>query len=411
MQLKRLNKAVLGGLVAMTAATGLIASTIQPASADPTRPYAAVGSDTIQDVWNGLTNDFGAPIPSVASWNAFAQGTTAEDTGSLIQTKTLTPWFPRPKGSGNGQRALSAVWDLAYNGTWPASGTNATDLNGWTDADANAPVDFSRSSSGPAAAGTSLKFMPMARDAVSVAYKPSGAFDNINFTTAEIAAVFGQNCTDTGNVTFAGCTQGGATTAGTTVSYNGVAIHPRLPQNGSGTYEFFNNATFGNLTSVGLQVDTAGNSLEENRTSTLPNAGDLICFSAAQWIAQERGVTNPQGAAPTVAGLKLASINSLVPVTGTGASAAPGALYGAKVGSNYTTVPVAAIGTYNRDVYNVVPTSFLTGTLKQTTLANTILGAGGLNSGAARAIIGNYGFGTLSYIGNGANFKDAAFRH
>lgn len=411
MQMNRFKRAALVGLVTMTATTGLVASTMTAASADPTRPYAAVGSDTIQDVWNGLTNDFGAPIPSVASWNAFAQGSTAEDTGSLIQTKTLTPWFPRPKGSGNGQRALSAVWDLAYAGTWPASGTNATDLNGWSNADVDTPVDFARSSGGPATAGTDLSFMPMARDAVSVAYKPSGAFDNVNFSAAEIAAIFGKNCTDTGNVTFAGCTQGGATTAGTTVSYNGVTIRPRLPQSGSGTYEFFNNATFGNLTSVGLQVDTAGNTLEENRTTTLPNAGDVICFSAAQWIAQERGVTNPQGLAPTAAGIKLASIGGAAPVTGTGASAAPGALYGTKVGSNYTVVPTGAVGVYNRDVYNVVPTSFLTGTTKQTTLANTILGAGGLNSGAARTIIGSYGFGTISYLGNSANFKNAAFRH
>lgn len=55
-----------GAICASALALGLISAA--GASAEPTtsgRPLAAVGSDTIQDVWNALTN--AGPIKSVAS--------------------------------------------------------------------------------------------------------------------------------------------------------------------------------------------------------------------------------------------------------------------------------------------------------------------------------------------------------
>src|SRR5215475_11509682 len=81
-----------------------------PAFADPVRPYAAVGSDTIQDVWNGLTNDSTAVAPSIASYNATSNGVAYQ----TIQTKTGGDWFARPNGSGDGAKALSAVWDPGF---------------------------------------------------------------------------------------------------------------------------------------------------------------------------------------------------------------------------------------------------------------------------------------------------------
>src|ERR1700712_2377113 len=122
MKLKKMNKALVVGAVALTATTGLIATSINTASADPTRPYAATGSDTIQDVWNGLTNDFGAVAPSIASYNAFVvppasvvNATPALGVGysSYIQTKTGGSFFLRPSGSGAGVQSLSAVWNPA----------------------------------------------------------------------------------------------------------------------------------------------------------------------------------------------------------------------------------------------------------------------------------------------------------
>ncbi|MFL6024009.1 MAG: hypothetical protein ACJ72O_11785, partial [Marmoricola sp.] len=188
MQLKRINKAVIGGLVALTATTGLIATSISPASADPTRPYAAVGSDTIQDVWNGLTNDFGAVAPSIASWNAFVNFPAAVNTNpdAYIQTKTGGNWFIRPSGSGNGQIALSAVWDPAVPNAnkWPsAAGPTQAQLT-------HEDIDFARSSGGPAA-GTGLKFLPFARDAVAIAYNTeTGLGAGLNLTTGQIAELY-----------------------------------------------------------------------------------------------------------------------------------------------------------------------------------------------------------------------------
>ena len=61
----KLNKYV-GGSIAALAAAAIAVGSVLPAQADPTRPYAAAGSDTIQDVWNALTND-GAASPFATS--------------------------------------------------------------------------------------------------------------------------------------------------------------------------------------------------------------------------------------------------------------------------------------------------------------------------------------------------------
>lgn len=398
MQKKNPMKAVIGGLAVLATTAGLLASTMTGASADPTRPYAATGSDTTQDVWNGLTNDFGAVAPSIASWDAFA-GT---DTGSQIKTKTGGNWFVRPAGSGNGQKSVSAVWDSAYTAhDWP-TGSGVT-LN-------HEDVDFARSSSGPTA-GTGLKFLPFGRDAMSVAYNTTGGLTGLNLTTGQITELYSgvDNAADS-VVTFSAQ----PATVGTTVSVNGVAVHPKIPQSGSGTRAFF-------LSAIGVSGSgqpalapyisdpggTAQGGLPENDGSVLTNDGDLICFSAAQWIAQANGKQ-----ANTTAGLALANINGQAPTTGSSPTMSAGALFGAKnVSGDYNVVPGTGVGVFNRDVYNVIPTSFIAGTSKQQALVSILASSGGIYGAGGKSVIKAFGFGTLSYATVSANWLDGAWKH
>src|SRR5262249_2092825 len=200
------------GVASMACAVGVTA----PAMADPVRPYATVGSDTIQDVWNGLTNDNTAVAPSIASYNATSNGNAYQ----LIQTKTGGDWFSRPNGSGDGAKALSAVWDPSFTShLWNPTGSSPATLN-------NQDVDFSRSSSGPNA-GTGLNYSAFARDAVSVAYfKQAGMPAGMNFTTGQLKELYsGVDDPADSVVTFDGSGN---------PSVNGTPVHVLIPQQSSG---------------------------------------------------------------------------------------------------------------------------------------------------------------------------------
>ena len=201
---------------------------------------------------------------------------------------------------------------------------------------------------------------------------------------------------------------------GSTVTVNGETIHPKIPQTGSGTRTFFLGA-IGVTTLASYIADPGGvpqGGLPENDGFQIATDGDMIPFSAAQWIAQNNlapGTTN------TTAGLALASVNGQAPTTSTAPNMAPGALFGTAFGGNYTVVPGTGAGVFNRDTYTVIPALFRSpsATTKQSSLVGAFTGTAGTQVGGApaKAIIRQYGFGTLSYIGTAANYRGAAFRH
>jgi hypothetical protein len=374
--------------VAAAAVTGLATAGTVSAVADPTpapppyRTYAAVGSDTTQDVWNGLANGATPTIADVGSYDAFGSAT--------IQTKSAGATFTRPQGSTNGVKALSAVWDPAYaSHDW--SGTALV----------NGEVDFARSSSGPSA-GSGLTYLPFARDAVSVAYEASGAFAGLNLTTAELKEIY-SGVDDAGDSTVQ---FPGGSTAKPTV--NGVTVTPLIPQQGSGTRSFFQSA-IGVSALASYISDPATGGTPENDGSVVDPA-ELIPFSVAQWIAQRNGVSTN-----TTAGLSIASVNGQAPTSGTAPSLTPGALYGTKnaVTNEYNTVPVPGVGVFNRDTYNVIPTAFINGTAAQQALKNKLTGSssGQVGSSAADSVIRTYGFGALSYLATTSTWLSGAYRH
>lgn len=398
------SKKILGGLAAIaTTATVLAAGTV-PAHADPVRPYAATGSDTIQDVWNGLTNDSTAVAPTIASYDAFDPDGKAYP----IKTKTAGEWFVRPSGSGEGLRSLSAVWDTSDH-TWSKAPSVPAGVSGTATPISkeltHEEIDFGRSSSRPSTSGTDLDYVPFARDALSVAYKPTGSLTALDLTTDQIKEIYsGVDAPVGGRVTFTGS---GATAH---VFVDGTEVHPKIPQTGSGTRGFFLGAI--GLSALAAYISDPGGTgaggLPENNGTVLTADGDMIPFSAAQWIAQNNAAP---GTTDTTAGLELADVNGQAPFGTSGGTLTPGPLFGASSLGVYGTVPGTGAGVFNRDTYVIVPASFFGGgaTSKQSNLTNILTGT--LASGGARTIIRQYGFGALGYIANSSNYLGAPFTH
>ncbi|MGD8193455.1 hypothetical protein ACEXQB_003045 [Herbiconiux sp. P18] len=344
------------------------------------RTYAAVGSDTIQDVWNGLSNGSGAVAPSVASWNAFPSTLS-----STIQTKDGGAIFLRPRGSGAGVKALSASVHTPF----------LYDNGAGSTVNVQGQVDFARSSSGPAATTVTnqLKYIPFARDAVSVAYRAaSAAAATPTFTKAQLNAIF--SCTSSADGVI------GVSGGFPTIAASGQVLKPQLPQTSSGTRSFFISAI--GLTTVGGCVVSGA---AENDGTVLTATGDIIPFSAAQWIAQKN--TSTTGVTNTVsnAALKIANFNNgtttKTAVVVTSGVAGPGTLYGSA-----TAVPNASTDPLARDTYNVVDASVI-GTGTATGLEKVL--TTDLSTTAAKATISKFGFLNLSYLGDRTLYRNGAY--
>ncbi|SDZ45105.1 hypothetical protein [Herbiconiux ginsengi] len=358
---------------------GLITAGASAANAEPVpsgfRTYAAVGSDTIQDVYNELSNTY---FTSIASYNAFPAGT--------ITTKSGISAFARPAGSGDGVKALSASWSTTSNTFTNADGVTSPALQSGS----IHAVDIARSSSRP---GTSvapggstdkLVFVPLARDAVSVAIQGVGLTGvPTNFTTAELHAIF--IGTSAGNVT--------AGSGSTDPVYNKpgggtITLHPELPQASSGTRSFFLKAIGQGADPIGAWVEQIGS--PENNASTLGTAGDISPFSVAQWNAQKAGLGDTITGAPNGSTLKITSVNSKATNLPTGLGDTS-TIYG-----DLQSEPSSAVGTFARDVYSVVPTANYTGTLA-TLINSSLRDASHLVGGNPKYVVNDYGFGRIVY--------------
>ncbi|MFE1960253.1 substrate-binding domain-containing protein [Streptomyces sp. NPDC059479] len=257
-----------------------------PASADPVDPttgavefrqVVGVGSDTTQDVVNGLGQAIADPNNSpsprlIASYNA--TGTTP------IKTRAVNCSIQRPSSSTAGIDALRA--DLS---ALPGSATKNC-------------IDFARSSRGPIDTSTNrLTWIPFARDAVTVAVRSDSALnDGVGFSTIQLRDIY--RCIKT--------------------SHNGVPLTPLLPQAGSGTRTYFLDQIGVTGTELGACV---GETAQPSDGTALDSAGDLAPYSIAQYIAQignvvpdRHGVTvlsRLNGVTPRIAG----RLNAAFPFT------------------------------------------------------------------------------------------------
>ncbi len=334
------------------AAIVTLAMTAGPAAADPTTPgdygqLAGVGSDTTQDVLNGLassiTADGGGRV--IASYDA--RGT------ATVKTKANNCSFPRPDGSGAGRTALQAS-EGASGGIY--QGANVAGC-----------IDFARSSGGPSAPGTTgnYTYVTFGVDAVSYAVNANSDLPT-NLTLVQLQRIY--RCL--------------------TTKISGVTVTPLLIQAGSGTRSFWN-------TKMGISdaeiaagdypcLNDLNNGVQEHNGRVLngqPNY--LVPFSIAQYIAQGN-------AGKTIGGVQvnledrrgeavLGQINGVAPQTGAGG-------FTGDLNLNFPFI---------RDVYNVVPTA----KLSNATVASTFVGA---NSQVCTRdeIIKAFGFGFRASTGS-----------
>ncbi|WP_300592411.1 hypothetical protein [Microbacterium sp.] len=284
--------------IGAAAALGVLASLVVAAPAAHAEPvcdgFAVVGSDTIQDVMTGIANGYkvsdSISVRAIGNgkfacnFNAVDSVYAAAGASSLIQTKAFGTPFLRPNGSGNGQTALSRSIDGAD------INPNAAVVK------IQGQVDIARSSSSPSGSADptesnlaeTLAAYPFARDALSFATNASGL---TTLTKQELNSLF--KCENLQNP---------SAPAGpdNLPTINGVAYTPVLPQEGSGTREYFLEKVLGvnkNTTDLTKGVKYNGCTLigQEHQTNQLFNAQPMpanavVVHSVAQWIAQANGV-------------------------------------------------------------------------------------------------------------------------
>ncbi|MGK0741363.1 substrate-binding domain-containing protein [Leucobacter sp. Z1108] len=292
--------------IAAAAAFGVAATLVAIAPAAHAEPvadgYVVVGSDTLQDVLNGLvngTNITGTNVringSSVALSSFDAIGGAAN-----IQTKPYGPVFGRPNGSGDGVKALSRSIDGASFDSATPGDIGAVVITG--------QVDMARSSSGGTQnANGGLLYVPFGRDGLSYAHNSTNvAFDNIDQAT--LKGIF----------------------EGTITTINGSPVVPVIPQAGSGTRKDFISKIGSTEAAVQGQVNAGVVKVgQEHDTRALQDgspmpANSVTAMSAAQWVAQNTGAGQDRRGA----GFKIGSPIAGVPaVTGEGAAMVPNAAF------------------------------------------------------------------------------------
>ncbi|QZN86847.1 substrate-binding domain-containing protein [Cellulomonas sp. C5510] len=267
---KWLSITTLGLAAVLASGSAAMADPINPDTGAPTlnRALNGSGSDTTQDLNNGLSavvERNGQLI--LGSWDA----TVPAGDDNFIQTHTGGTSIPRPNGSGQGVSALKAT--VTGSVLSNARGTSNAPLS-------RSDLQFARSSSGvPASTSGAYSYVPLAVDAVTYAFGPASSLPE-QLELSELTAIY--RAAEGASVVIDG-------TPYVVGSGASAAIHPYLPQSGSGTRAFF-------LAQLGLTETTkgsavkdvfSGGSVQEHDGSVLAaDPKGLVPFSVAQWIAQ-----------------------------------------------------------------------------------------------------------------------------
>lgn len=365
MKTTTIKKAVLGGL-AGAAAVGIALSGSSTAFANPdTTPRAIniTGSDTVQDVMNGVANDaLLGTTKYIGSWDA--------------KSATWTGTGIAPNGSTEGLQALSA----ALKGEkWKNPSNVEIDVVG--------KVQAARSSSEPGSRQNNdgpLQFIPLGRDAVTYATAattvvPSG-IPLIHATGSNELSLKRIFSCEVGSFEFDGewyHTMGSPT--------GSTKLEPIRLQSGSGTRSFWE-GTSATGTPGSCVEGFANSTVQEHRGEVLvnrPNA--LVPFSIAQWIAQSNaGAANQNGTVGTALGIPVEDRR-----------------YGAQLNSVGAAKPIvdgkqngSFLSALTRDVYNVIPAAAVN---DFSTPENVMLNAAFVGPQAAASntvIIEKFGFST-----------------
>ena len=373
--------AVVSGTAGLATLTAMTTS----AQADPSfvSAYAGVGADVTQDVYAGLsgaspappasTTHFYLPLASsgatnsktIDSFDAAPAGGTTLNPG-CITTKLGGPSFDRPNSTTAGIAALLA----AVNGTgWQNSSASCTGAA----VNVTGQIDFARAARGPKSSGTTLTFVPFARDALGVLEFDHGTGHLATLTTAQLTALYSSS---TGTSTI-----------------NGDTVYACLTISGSTPRSNLEAAIGVSDSTANTAANAAGcNNIQQNSgdnfytfASTLPSGSDaVIPISSGSWIGQANGVGVDRSSSARAGGVDLASIDALgKPYTGTAPSEVPNTTY-------YQS------SQYGYNVYTVLPTAKITGFTKDAALVSLFVGSSAsLCNSTEQGIVNSFGFDSL----------------
>jgi len=386
------------GLVAITLATCTLAA---PASADPSAgtfgTLVGTGSDTTQDVVNGLSAAIGGSKGlRIASYDAVGSATITPRDGGVS--------MPRGGNSDGGRDALR----VSIGQITEATGTVAGAAAQWTGANTIGNVDFARSSS--VVSGTDavndgvLTYVPFAKDAVTFATSSSSLFPALTLGSASDAAGTDGVGPSTLFAIYGGkvtriITAPGAATKLVNDSYvkteaeTSTPIHAYVPAAGSGTRKFWIGkvgVTEAQITAGTVPVLAAFNKTTANPNGTpvqehdgsalVGDAGAIVPFSIGQWVSQGNslpGVTDRRN------GAVLGAIGTQTPTVGTA--------------GNYELNP--GFDVITRLVYNIVPSAEID---DKDSLTNWAFEGTGSLICSQKDVIKKYGFGVLTGTGKNA---------
>jgi hypothetical protein len=428
MKISWISKAAIVVGINAIAFGGLI---VAPANADPAADVygdlVATGSDTTQDVVNGLALALGENPDTgnsyIASYdaapgtgNGSAVGDCASGNLDKIVTQEGATAFTRPNGSGNGRDTLRAAigqassasvtsyaCSLKTSGSW-AQTLNATDIRG--------KVQFARSSSGPGAGDTTaagtVAYVPFAKDAVSVAVSPTSKVPALSFGTATVNTQVGGVTGKVENTLWAIYTckatkvvepQTGSpflanadyVAAGTDTV---TSLKAYIPQSGSGTRAYWIarfNVTETNITNAAANASCLkdvisggandGSKVQEH--SGLAVGADnyaVTPFSIPQFVAQSNAIT---GVTSRINSAVIRAIGGVNPTTGTTPNMAMNAAF-------TTSTATSNLG---RLVYNIVPSRELD---DPNSLAHQVFAGTSSMICEETATISRYGFAPLT---------------
>jgi hypothetical protein len=377
-----------GLMAAASAAVGLgNLAPIPSAHADPgfLTSVVGVGADTDQNLFDAYAGEeppgtgttiFYTPVSSgassdnwtISSFDANPAGGTTTAPG-CVTTKLGGPAFDRPNSTTNGITALS---DEVSGSLWE----NPTASQSCTGAGVNVvgEIDFARAARGPKTTGTTLTFIPFARDAIAVAYYDHDTGNLATLTTAQLASLYSS--------------ASGEITVGTDT------VEACAPISSSAVLTNFETA-IGVTSAQATTATTASgcNNLTQNSgnafysaVSSLPSGTDaVIPFSAAAWISQANQLALDVSATARSAGVSLTDISGLgLPYTGTVPTLAPNS-------------PYYQSGAYGVTLYDVVPTSKISGVLASNILKGLFVGStSALCSTPAQTLANQFGEDSLT---------------
>jgi hypothetical protein len=422
---------VVGGLVPTAANADPIAAT----GKSPYGQLAGTGSDTTQDVMNGLQIAIGRVAGTGGVNPDDYWKLTSYDATSTVENQTLVTKYGgntiyRPNGSSDGRDALLTA--IGQKGNTTGKYTYATPSPGasvsWKADSLIAAADqvfgqvqYARSSAGPTtnvSTTGAVSYVPFAKDAVDYAVSANSVLPALSVGTDQDAANVVTNVAP--NTLFAiylceatrVITKVGQATKLVNDDYtlgtgeSSTDINAYIPQSSSGTGKFwalkFYGAEGASLPAcvtrtypertVGGEVIPAGSVQEHDGTAITMDAGGITPFSIPKWVAMAKHTANVagfEGVNDVREGAVLGTLNGIAPTAGSGSN----------LKMNPTFLTNGSTSFLARSVYNIVPYRLLT---DPSSLEYAMFN--GRNSLICQnsATISAYGFGLLTAT-SGAN--------